>query len=459
MFYEGWAGGGANSGNQSLNLSAANKLADLSITKTDSPDPVIAGNDLTYTIVVTNNGPNQATAATVTDTIPTGTTFVSITSSQGTRTGTTTRTCNLGVIDAGSFATITLVVNVNVGTTGTVSNTATKTTSTPTDPTAGNNSATATTTVNAPNTAPVAINDTATTNEDTPYMFPASGAGSLKVNDTDTTNTNGQLTLTSVTDPPNGTAVLNLDGSVTYTPDPNYFGSDTFNYTVCDPGQDGNAATTGDNLCDVGAVTMTVTSVNDAPSGADNTVTTTRTWRTRSRRRDFGFTDPNDTPANTLAAVMITTLATNGKVQAERRGRDGRPGILGRGHHGREPEVRAGCQRERRAVRDLHVPGRDNGGTANGGVDLDPTPNTMTVNVTPVNDAPSGADNTVTTLEDTAYTFAAATSVSGSERQPGERTGGGQDHDAGDRREGEIERRRRDGRPGDLGSRTSRPAT
>ena len=51
---------------------------------------------------------------------------------------------------------------------------------------------------------------------------------------------------------------------------------------------------------------------------------------------------------------------------------------------------------------------QDDGGTANGGVDLDPTPNTMTVNVTAVNDAPAGTDKTVTTLEDTAYTFAAA---------------------------------------------------
>ena len=35
---------------------------------------------------------------------------------------------------------------------------------------------------------------------------------------------------------------------------------------------------------------------------------------------------------------------------------------------------------------------QDNGGTANGGVDLDPTPNTITINVTPVNDAPTVAN-------------------------------------------------------------------
>src|SRR5207253_9159230 len=51
---------------------------------------------------------------------------------------------------------------------------------------------------------------------------------------------------------------------------------------------------------------------------------------------------------------------------------------------------------------------QDNGGTANGGVDLDQSPNTMTINVTSVNDAPAGTDNTVTTSEDTAHTFTAA---------------------------------------------------
>ena len=71
---------------------------------------------------------------------------------------------------------------------------------------------------------------------------------------------------------------------------------------------------------------------------------------------------------------------------------------------------------------------QDDGGTANGGVDLDPIARTMTVNVTPVNDAPSGTNNTVTTLEDTAYAFAAADfGFSDHGRQRARR---GQDHDA-----------------------------
>src|SRR5436305_1637636 len=52
---------------------------------------------------------------------------------------------------------------------------------------------------------------------------------------------------------------------------------------------------------------------------------------------------------------------------------------------------------------------RDNGGTTpRTGVDLDQTPNARTSDLTSVNDAPEGTSNTVTTLEDNAYTFTTA---------------------------------------------------
>lgn len=55
----------------------------LSISKTGFPDPVIAGTALTYTITVTNNGPDAAQDVMVSDAIPAGTTFVSATPSSG----------------------------------------------------------------------------------------------------------------------------------------------------------------------------------------------------------------------------------------------------------------------------------------------------------------------------------------------------------------------------------------
>jgi uncharacterized repeat protein (TIGR01451 family) len=51
--------------------------ADLEISKADSPDPVTVGDNLTYTITVTNNGPDAAANVVVTDTLPSGVTFVS----------------------------------------------------------------------------------------------------------------------------------------------------------------------------------------------------------------------------------------------------------------------------------------------------------------------------------------------------------------------------------------------
>ena len=139
--------------------------ADLAVTKTDSPDPVTAGNNITYTITVANNGPSQAENASASDTLPPGTTFVSATPSQGSCAGTATVSCALGSIASGASATVTLVVQVGPGfLDAVVTNTATAS-STTADPDPANNSGTATTTVTAP---PPPSADLAVTKTDTP---------------------------------------------------------------------------------------------------------------------------------------------------------------------------------------------------------------------------------------------------------------------------------------------------
>ena len=52
-------------------------IADLRVSKTDQPDPVISGQMLNYTVLVTNTGPAAASSLVLTDTLARGVTFVS----------------------------------------------------------------------------------------------------------------------------------------------------------------------------------------------------------------------------------------------------------------------------------------------------------------------------------------------------------------------------------------------
>jgi hypothetical protein len=158
-------------------------------------------------------------------------------------------------------------------------------------------------------------------------------------------------------------------------------------------------------------LTVNVTAVNDAPQGADNTVTTLEDTAYTFSAADFGFSDANDSPANNLLAVKLTTLPSAGALThnglAVSLGQSVAVADINAGRLVFTPAANANGG----GYASFTFQVQDDGGTANG-VDLDPTPNTLTVNVTAVNDAPQGADNTVTTLEDTAYTFAPPTLVS-----------------------------------------------
>jgi uncharacterized repeat protein (TIGR01451 family) len=127
--------------------------ADLSVTKTATPDPVTPGTNLTYTITVTNAGPNSAATVALSDSLPVNTTFVSLTSAAGWSCTTPavgsagTVTCTRASQGPGN-AVFTLVVAVGTGAAATITNTATASSATA-DPTPGNNSGTATTNVGA----------------------------------------------------------------------------------------------------------------------------------------------------------------------------------------------------------------------------------------------------------------------------------------------------------------------
>ncbi|MBI4660184.1 MAG: hypothetical protein HY735_15195 [Verrucomicrobia bacterium] len=153
---------------------------------------------------------------------------------------------------------------------------------------------------------------------------------------------------------------------------------------------------------------------NQAPAGTDGAVTTLEDSVHTFSAGDFGFTDPDDSPSHDFLAVKITTLPPAGSLSVN--------GV----------SVNAG---EVVSLNSIDLGGfvfapasdgngspytsftfqvQDDGGTANGGVDLDPSPNTITINVGAVNDAPSFASGgTVTVNEDSgAYSAAWASNIS-----------------------------------------------
>src|SRR6266571_2237922 len=140
---------GAPGNNTATAKTTVSKGADLSVTKTASSDPVVAGTALTYTIVVTNEGSGTATTVKMTDAIPSTEGFQSVTAPTGwsctppSPGGSGSLTCTKTQMLKDEKATFTVQVLVSAATPGgsTIVNTATVSAAT-TDPVADNNSAT-----------------------------------------------------------------------------------------------------------------------------------------------------------------------------------------------------------------------------------------------------------------------------------------------------------------------------
>src|SRR5687768_2780245 len=194
---------------------------------------------------------------------------------------------------------------------------------------------------------------------------------------------------------PNANLVVSGSGgsrNLQITPAANLSGTTTITVTV--------TATNGRTATDT--FELTVNAASDPPAGTDNTVSTPEDTAYTFAAADFGFTDSNDTPSNTFLAVKITTLPglgtlTNNNV------------AVNAGDFIPVADINGGLLKFTPAQDGNGAPYtsftfqvQDNGG----GTDLDPTPNTMTINVTAVNDAPV---NTVpgpqSTTEDTPKVF------------------------------------------------------
>ncbi|NQZ48536.1 MAG: hypothetical protein HRT63_13565, partial [Erythrobacter sp.] len=264
------------------------------------------------------------------------------------------------------------------------------------------------------NDAPDGADITLTTLEDTPLGFTAANFGFTDVNDAPdnfnsviitTLPTNGVLELSGVAVTAGQEIIVADIPNLSFTPAANANGAgyDAFTFQVRDDGGTANGGVDTDQTANT--VTIDVTSVNDAPSGTDATLTTNEDTAYTFAAGDFGFTDVNDAPDN-FNSVIITTLPANGVLELS--------GVAVTA--GQEITVADIPNLSFTPAANANGAGydaftfqvRDDGGTANGGVDLDATANTITFDVNSVNDEPDGTDNTVSTLEDTAYTFSGA---------------------------------------------------
>ncbi|UIL59519.1 tandem-95 repeat protein [Vibrio harveyi] len=215
--------------------------------------------------------------------------------------------------------------------------------------------ATVAVTVNPVNDAPVAVNDTVSTDEDTAVTIDVLANDSDPENDT--------LTITAASVPAEQGTVAIVDGKLVFTPAENFNGDATISYTISD-GQ----------LTDDATVAVTVNPVNDAPVAVNDTVSTDEDTAVTIDVLANDSDPENDTLTITAASVPAeqgTVTIVDGKL--------------------------------------VFTPAENFNGDAtisytisDGQLTDDAT---VAVTVNPVNDAPVAVDDTVTTDEDTAVTI------------------------------------------------------
>jgi hypothetical protein len=287
---------------------------------------------------------------------------------------------NIGTLPAGESVTITFDVTINsplvppsttqVSNQGTVSGSNFGSVLTD-DPTVGGTADPTVTPVVNPNNPPDAVDDNATVAED-------SGANTINVltNDSTAPDTGETLTITAVTQGTNGSvAIVGGGTAVSYTPNANFFGSDSFTYTV----NDGNGGT------DTATVFVTVTEVNDAPTATDDVIA--------NIAEDSGpYTIPfatllaNDSkgPANESGQTLTITAVANavgGTVMIS----------------GTDVVFTPTANYNGPASFDYTV--QDNG-TTNGAADPKTDVGSVSFNITAVNDNPDAVDDNATVVED-----------------------------------------------------------
>ncbi len=199
--------------------------------------------------------------------------------------------------------------------------------------------------------------------------------------------------------------VLLGSGGLIFTPTPQTSGAGyaTLTFKVRDSG---NTESGGVNLDPTPKkLVWNVASVNDAPQGTDKAITSFEDKAYKFVAADFKLTDPNDTPANTLASVQIVSLPERGVLSLG--GRNVKAGQeifvqdINAGKFAYTPPADANGN----DLAGFAFKVRDNGGTARSGVNLAVDANRITFTVTAVNDAPTAINQRLTVSKAVPFIF------------------------------------------------------
>lgn len=266
------------------------RRSDLKIEKTVNKSIPDVGEVVTFTLKVTNNGPHSAANIVITDVVPNGYTIKTINNSGTNNNGTITWNITSLAKDANTSVSFTATVLAS----GNYLNTA-SVTGAGEDPDPTNNTDTEAT--YPPVNSTYAINDINVT-----YKGKAVG-GNVLTNDFDLEgNTQTVTTTGSIPTTQGGSVVLNANGTYTYTPNSNFIGEDSFNYTVCDNGNP--------QACDIAKVTINVIPLPD-PSKNNNVVANDDTGTTEKGTPVTGNVLVNDFDPDNNNLIINTTPVTS----------------------------------------------------------------------------------------------------------------------------------------------------
>ena len=302
-----------NNNSATVNIAvAAAGTADLSVTNSASPNPVSAGNNVTFAQSVTNNGPGAAATVSFTDPVPTNTSAVSLTGPAGWTCSilTTPPSCTIGTLSATTTANFTFALKIAPGASGTIPETDSISSAT-TDPNGGNNSATVNVIVSG--SADLSVTNTAS---------PVPVAAGSNITYTQVVNNAGPSTATGVTVTealPANTTAVSLNGPAGWT-------CNVGTLTCTNPSLASATPATISFVVTVNAVTPAGTAIKDTvtasstvsdPNAANNTATASDVVATATQS-DL-ITTNSAAPASVAAGGNVTytqSVTNNGPAAA-----------------------------------------------------------------------------------------------------------------------------------------------